>query len=104
LDHDHSLKGAFRERFPDLDAPGCPRIDDRESERPGAPRYATLIRRGWTSRWRERSSEIEATWVAERSSVERYRISSNCWAMYLRILRRSLEHGESVPYEKRLDA
>jgi uncharacterized protein YndB with AHSA1/START domain len=33
-----------------------------------------------------------------------YRISCNCWAMYLRILRRSLEHGESVPYENRLDA
>lgn len=25
---------------------------------------------------------------------------THCWAMYLRILR---EHGESVPYEKRLD-
>ena len=35
---------------------------------------------------------------------EHYRISCNCWAMYLRILRRSLEHGESVPYEQRLDA
>lgn len=34
---------------------------------------------------------------------EHYRISCNCWAMYLRILRRSLEHGESVPYEERLD-
>ena len=34
---------------------------------------------------------------------EHYRISCTCWAMYLRILRRSLEHGESVPYEIRLD-
>jgi uncharacterized protein YndB with AHSA1/START domain len=34
---------------------------------------------------------------------EHYRISNNCWAMYLRILRRHLEHGESVPYESRLD-
>lgn len=33
---------------------------------------------------------------------EHYRISCNCWAMYLRVLRRSLEHGESVPYEDRL--
>jgi uncharacterized protein YndB with AHSA1/START domain len=32
-----------------------------------------------------------------------YRISCHCWAMYLRILRRHIEHGESVPYEKRLD-
>ncbi len=34
---------------------------------------------------------------------EHYRISCFCWAMYLRILRRYLEHGETVPYEKRLD-
>lgn len=34
---------------------------------------------------------------------EHYRISSCCWAMYLRILRRYLEHGETVPYEDRLD-
>ena len=37
------------------------------------------------------------------SPNEHYRISCNCWAMYLRVLRRSLEHGESVPYENRLD-
>ena len=35
---------------------------------------------------------------------EHYRISCHCWAMYLRILRRYLEHGEFVPYENRLDA
>lgn len=49
------------------------------------------------------------TWVRFRHTGwrepnEHYRISSNCWAMYLRILRRNLEHGESVPYESRLDA
>jgi uncharacterized protein YndB with AHSA1/START domain len=38
------------------------------------------------------------------SANEHYRVSCNCWAMYLRILRRYLEHGESVPYERRLDA
>ncbi len=32
-----------------------------------------------------------------------YRTSCYCWAMYLRILRRHLESGESVPYEQRLD-
>jgi len=32
-----------------------------------------------------------------------YRTSCHCWALYLRILRRHIEHGESVPYEKRLD-
>jgi uncharacterized protein YndB with AHSA1/START domain len=35
---------------------------------------------------------------------EHYRISCHCWALYLRILRRYLEHGEFFPYEKRLDA
>jgi uncharacterized protein YndB with AHSA1/START domain len=38
-----------------------------------------------------------------KSANEHYRLSSNCWAMYLRILRRYLEHGESVPYDVRLD-
>jgi uncharacterized protein YndB with AHSA1/START domain len=33
---------------------------------------------------------------------EHYKISSYCWAMYLRILKRYLEFGEWVPYEKRL--
>jgi len=34
---------------------------------------------------------------------QHYRASCYCWPMYLRILRRYLEHGESVPYERRLD-
>ncbi len=48
------------------------------------------------------------TWMQFRhtgwpEANEHYRISSNCWASYLRILRRQLEHGESVAYEQRLD-
>jgi uncharacterized protein YndB with AHSA1/START domain len=38
-----------------------------------------------------------------RDVNEHYRVSCHCWALYLRILRRYLEHGEFVPYEKRLD-
>jgi uncharacterized protein YndB with AHSA1/START domain len=38
------------------------------------------------------------------SANEHCRISSYCWAMYLRLLQRFLEHGETVPYEKRLEA
>ena len=34
---------------------------------------------------------------------EHYKISSYCWAMYLRILKRYLEFGELVAYEKRLE-
>ena len=37
------------------------------------------------------------------SHNEHNRISCHCWAMYLRVLRRYLEHGELVPYENRLD-
>jgi uncharacterized protein YndB with AHSA1/START domain len=35
---------------------------------------------------------------------EHYHVSCYCWAMYLRLLRRYVEHGEVVPYEDRLDA
>lgn len=34
---------------------------------------------------------------------EHWRFSCYCWAMYLRILKRNLENGESVEYERRLD-
>jgi len=33
---------------------------------------------------------------------EHFRISSYCWAMYLRVMKRNLEFGEIVPYESRL--
>jgi uncharacterized protein YndB with AHSA1/START domain len=35
--------------------------------------------------------------------TEHYRVSSYCWAMYLRLLRRNVETGEVVPYAQRLD-
>lgn len=38
-----------------------------------------------------------------RETNEQYRTTSCCWASYLRILRRYLEHGERVPYPVRLD-
>jgi uncharacterized protein YndB with AHSA1/START domain len=34
---------------------------------------------------------------------DHYRTSCFCWAMYLRLLKRFVEFGEVVPYEKRLD-
>ena len=34
---------------------------------------------------------------------EHFRISSYCWAMYLRLLKRYIEFGEQVVYEQRLD-
>jgi uncharacterized protein YndB with AHSA1/START domain len=38
-----------------------------------------------------------------RHANEHYRTTSCCWAQYLRILRRYVEHGERVPYDVRLD-
>ena len=35
---------------------------------------------------------------------EHFRVSGYCWAMYLRLLRRHVETGETIPYERRLDA
>ena len=37
------------------------------------------------------------------AATDHYRTSSFCWAMYLRVLRRWLEAGEAVPYERRLE-
>lgn len=36
-----------------------------------------------------------------KSPNEHFRVSSNCWALYLRLLRRFVEHGEQVPYSDR---
>lgn len=33
---------------------------------------------------------------------EHFRISCHCWALYLRLLRKYVERGESVPYARRL--
>ena len=35
---------------------------------------------------------------------EHYRVSAHCWALYLRLLRRYVECGETVAYADRLDA
>ena len=56
----------------------------------------------------ELESRDASTWVRFHhrgwpEAGEHYRISCNCWAMYLRILRRYLEYGETVAYEDRLD-
>lgn len=51
----------------------------------------------------------DQTWVRFHhtgwpSANEHFRISSHCWALYLRILRRYVECGETVAYKDRLDA
>lgn len=53
--------------------------------------------------------EAEGDWTKVRfshsgwqSESEHFRVSSYCWAMYLRVMRRFVESGEQVPYEDRL--
>lgn len=38
-----------------------------------------------------------------KEANEHYKISTYCWAMYLRILKRNLEFGEEVAYKDRLN-
>jgi len=38
-----------------------------------------------------------------KEDTPHYRISCFCWAMYLRLMKRYVEFGEVVEYEKRLD-
>jgi uncharacterized protein YndB with AHSA1/START domain len=56
------------------------------SERPDGVTWVRFAHAGW------------------REENEHFRVSSNCWAQYLRLLRRWLEAGEEVPYDLRLDA
>jgi uncharacterized protein YndB with AHSA1/START domain len=35
---------------------------------------------------------------------EHHRVSTTCWALYLRLAKRLVEHGERVPYAQRLEA
>lgn len=51
-----------------------------------------------------RRTQVHFTHAGWAETTEHFRISSYCWAMYLRLMRRSVEHGELVPYETRLDA
>lgn len=49
-------------------------------------------------------TQVRFTHLGWPEANEHYRISSHCWALYLRLLRRYVEHGEIVPYANRLDA
>jgi hypothetical protein len=64
--------------------------------RTGPPRvfHALATPQGMTH-WRTQS------WPSEN---QHWLLSCYCWAMYLRVMRRHLEYGDSVPYSQRLDA
>ena len=48
-------------------------------------------------------TQVEFHHTGWPSANQHYRISSFCWAMYLRLLKRHIETGEVVEYERRLD-
>ena len=52
---------------------------------------------------REGVTQVRFRHTGWPAASEHYRVSCHCWAMYLRILRRYLEYGETVAYEKRLE-
>lgn len=59
---------------------------------------------GFVIRPAEKFSEVEFHHTGWPRDNNHYRLSNYCWAMYLRLLKRNVEHGEFVPFEKRLDA
>ena len=50
----------------------------------------------------KKSTQVRFHHTGWPANNDHYRISCFCWAMYLRILKRHLEFGETVPYEERL--
>jgi uncharacterized protein YndB with AHSA1/START domain len=58
---------------------------------------------GFTLKPKDRKTEVGFYHTGWPKENEHFKISSYCWAMYLRILKRYTELGERVPYENRLD-
>ena len=52
---------------------------------------------------KEGITEVRFHHLSWPEDSEHYRSSCYCWAMYLRLLKRYVEHGEVVPYVDRLD-
>jgi len=63
----------------------------------------TGSRVGVTLESRGDSTRVAFRHVGWPDANAHYRTSCHCWALYLRVLRRYLEFGESVPYHERLD-
>ena len=61
----------------------------------------TVVRFGLSPR--EGGTSVTFTHGGWKNPNERYTTSSYCWAMYLRIMKRFIEHEERVAYENRLE-
>jgi uncharacterized protein YndB with AHSA1/START domain len=49
-------------------------------------------------------TEVRFSHQGWKTASDHYYISNYCWAMYLRIMKRYVEHGETVDYNQRLHA
>lgn len=58
---------------------------------------------GFTLHGREDCTQVEFRHTGWPADNDHYRTSNFCWAMYLRIMKRYLENGDFVEYERRLD-
>ena len=58
---------------------------------------------GFSIKELENGCQVEFRHTGWHEINEHYRISSFCWAMYLRILKLNLENGLTVPYAERLN-
>ena len=59
---------------------------------------------GFVLEERDGATQVRFHHVGWPEVNEHYHGSCYCWAMYLRLLKRYVEHGEIVLYESRLDA
>ncbi|MEE8361893.1 MAG: SRPBCC domain-containing protein [Gemmatimonadales bacterium] len=59
---------------------------------------------GFVLEERDGATQVRFHHVGWPEENEHYHESCYCWAMYLRLLKRYVEHGEIVAYESRLDA
>ncbi|HXJ31423.1 MAG TPA: hypothetical protein VNG35_12330, partial [Gemmatimonadales bacterium] len=84
-----------------VSACAAPRHFELEITRAGADWVGTRV--GFDITGQGTTSQVRFSHTGWPQSNEHYRVSCYCWPMYLRILRRYLEHGETVPYEQRLD-
>ena len=58
---------------------------------------------GFELRAEDKSTRVRFYHTGWPTANEHWRVSCYCWAMYLRIMRRYVEHCEVVPYEERLE-
>ncbi len=61
----------------------------------------TGVRVGFELAEKDAAVEVRFYNTGWKEANEHFVISNTCWANYLRLLRRYLEHGEFVPYEER---